>query len=336
MQKKTSITALLALLFILSSLSLMFTPKAVHSQDAKPTEIPVKCGDIVKDEFINNAEDHFYLLPMQPGESFDVALEPAGDDLKTLVAIYGSSGVRIKISGDYVQTGYPYQWVNAVSQAPKLVSGKLSARGSYKIRVTNTAVVVYGHQDLPNDKLAPENQYLGGVGAYTLSIGCTKADQTTRIEPGDTAQSTPAAAPTGQVAAPVSSSVPFTGTGFPGLPPVDFSEVALVPLDLDIATAGALPLDNQILGFTLDAKANDVLDLSYKRKSGNLNLGLVVLSATNKVVFQVSLVTSESLATRFTLPEAGKYTIGVFRINLMNPAKPQPTAFQLLAKLNAK
>ncbi|MFN8491509.1 MAG: hypothetical protein U0350_28185 [Caldilineaceae bacterium] len=44
----------------------------------------------------------------------------------------------------------------------------------------------------------------------------------------------------------------------------------------------------------------------------------------------------ESLATRFTLPEAGKYTIGVFRINLMNPDKPQPTAFQLLAKLNAK
>ncbi len=67
-----------------------------------------------------------------------------------------------------------------------------------------------------------------------------------------------------------------------------------------------------------------------------MNLGLVVLSVTNKVVFQASLVTAESLATRFTLPEAGKYTIGVFRISLVNPAKPQPTAFQLLAKLNAK
>ena len=97
-----------------------------------------------------------------------------------------------------------------------------------------------------------------------------------------------------------------------------------------------IPLDNQILGFTLDANADDVLDLSYKRKSGNLNLGLVVLSATNQVVFQASLVTSESLATRFTLPEAGQYTIGVFRINLVNPDKPQPTAFQLLASLNAE
>ena len=234
---------------------------------------------------------------------------------------------------------YSYLAINQVSQAPKLASSTLSARGLYKIRVTNTAIVVQGHQDLLNDKLAPDNQYLGGVGAYTLSIGCTNADQS-KIEPGAVPQPTATAAPlptpTVRGAMPASTTDSFTGVGFPGLAPVDFSEVALFPLDLDTATAGVVPLDNQILGFTLEAKANDVLDLSYKRKSGNLNLGLVVLSASNKVVFQASLVTSESLATRFTLPEAGQYTIGLFRISLVNPNKPQPTAFQLLVKLNAK
>ncbi len=60
-----------------------------------------------------------------------------------------------------------------------------------------------------------------------------------------------------------------------------------------------------------------------------MNLGLVVLSENNEVFFQASLVTSESLATTFTLPTAGAYTIGVFRISLVEPAGVAPTVFQL-------
>ena len=60
-----------------------------------------------------------------------------------------------------------------------------------------------------------------------------------------------------------------------------------------------------------------------------MNLGLVVLSAENEVFFQASLVTTASLATQFTLPAAGQYTIGVFRINLVEPAEVEPTVFQL-------
>ncbi|MBX3016154.1 MAG: hypothetical protein KF832_31825 [Caldilineaceae bacterium] len=56
----------------------------------------------------------------------------------------------------------------------------------------------------------------------------------------------------------------------------------------------------------LDATAGDMLDLSYTRVSGNMNLGLVVLSADNHVFFQASLVTSESLSARFILPEEGQ------------------------------
>ena len=55
-----------------------------------------------------------------------------------------------------------------------------------------------------------------------------------------------------------------------------------------------------------------------------MNLGLVVLPAENELFFQASLVPSESLATTFTLP-----TIGLFRINLVEPAVVAPTVFQL-------
>lgn len=99
--------------------------------------------------------------------------------------------------------------------------------------------------------------------------------------------------------------------------------------------AGAItPNGGEIMGFTLDAAAGDTLDLAVNRVSGNLNLGLVVLSADNKVVFQASLVTSQTLNTRFTLPSAGTYTIGVFRVDLLPPAAPEATAFQVTGTLN--
>jgi hypothetical protein len=47
------------------------------------------------------------------------------------------------------------------------------------------------------------------------------------------------------------------------------------------------------------------------------------------VVFQASLVTSSDLTTTIPLPAAGQYTIGVFRVDLLPPAGPQPTAFQV-------
>ena len=78
--------------------------------------------------------------------------------------------------------------------------------------------------------------------------------------------------------------------------------------------------------------ANDTLALSFTRTSGNLNL--VVLSSDNKIVFQASLVTSSELTTKFTLPSDGTYTNSIFRIDLLPPASPEATAFQLTATLN--
>jgi len=60
-----------------------------------------------------------------------------------------------------------------------------------------------------------------------------------------------------------------------------------------------------------------------------MNPGPVVLSEKNEVFFQASLVTTESLSTRFTLPAAGQYTIGVFRLSLVEPVQVELTVFQL-------
>lgn len=157
-------------------------------------------------------------------------------------------------------------------------------------------------------------------GAYKLLISCVLRDGT-EIKPGS-------AAP---VPTPQSGSPDF---GFPGLAPVDFSNVAKIPMIAGTPMTGAVTATGgEILGYQFDGKANATLDLSFTRLSGNLNLGLVLLSADNKVVYQASLVTSSAMSTTLTLPSDGKYTVGVFRIDLLPPAAPEPTAFQVQVQM---
>jgi len=133
----------------------------------------------------------------------------------------------------------------------------------------------------------------------------------------------------------IASDAPFSGNGFPGLPAVDFGNVARIPLISGMAMTGAItPTGSEILGYVLDANAADMLLLDFNRLSGNLNIGMVVLSADNRVVFQASLVTSSVLSSTFVLPSTGTYTVGVFRIDLLPLAQPEPTAFQITATLN--
>ena len=108
-----------------------------------------------------------------------------------------------------------------------------------------------------------------------------------------------------------------------------------IPLPLGQSSQGTIPvIGDSIFGLTFDGNAGDVFALDFAKQSGNLNLGIVILSAPNEVVFQASLVTSDSLSTRLTLPTTGQYTIGVFRIDLLPPANPEATAFQITGTLN--
>lgn len=277
---------------IILSFSLsVFLPSVVHSQSGTQVE----CGTILESEFTNNNEIQVFSLTMQARDSFSVAVEPVGDHMSFVLEAFGPSGAKIAAFG----------W----HKTPTISSGTLSARGIYSIKVHNGNA---------------------GTGLYTLSIGCVTNSGT--IEPGDIAKPTITPAPLSTLtpSSAISTRAPeFAGVGFPGLAPVDFSSVAEVPLLLDTVMTGVIPTGNEILGFIFDAEAGDTLDLSYTRVSGNMNLGLVVLSESNEVFFQASLVTSESLSTRFTLPAPGQYTIGVFRISLVEPETVEPTVFQL-------
>ncbi|MEZ4711632.1 MAG: hypothetical protein R3A44_30840 [Caldilineaceae bacterium] len=297
------------------------TPQQIaHSQG----ETEVQCGQILESEFTKNMEEHIYTLSIEPRWSFNVSVKPYGDDLKTVIILYGPTGLVIDATN---VDNFAY----AIPQAsPSISSGTLSARGKYRLLVENAAVSV-SHGNVLND-----STYFGGVGYYTLSVECTTSNGD-RInlddKPLPTATSAPLPTPTLR-SAPPENSLPFSGTGFPGLPPVDFSNAITLPLPLGESVTGVMPLDEQILGFTLEADTGDTLDLTYTRSSGNMNLGMVVLSEDNEVFFQASLVTSESLSTRFTLPESGEYTIGIFRIRLVEPSQAKPTLFQIKGVLD--
>lgn len=175
---------MLVIIVIVSTMSSgLFWTQSTNTVYAQ-SEKTVKCGEIIESEFTRDYEDHTFVLTMQPRESFSVSLEPTGDYLLTAIAIQGPTGIRL---------GLTHQ-----TKTPTLESGTLSGRGTYKILVRNVSFV--GGEGT-----------LGGVGIYTLYIGCVKSDGTI-IKPGDVPQPTPIAAPsparqTGSQASPAPESV---------------------------------------------------------------------------------------------------------------------------------
>ncbi|MEZ4711633.1 MAG: hypothetical protein R3A44_30845 [Caldilineaceae bacterium] len=169
-----------------------------HSQG----EAQVQCGQELDVEFTSNVQEHIYELPIEPRWSFDVSVKPYGDDLWTIIALYGPTDNLIDLTdGPGGATAAYY----TVSKSPAISSGILSSRGPYKIRVANTAIW--------NDTLKDEARYYGGVGFYTLSIGCTTSDGQ-KIEPGSLLQPTPTPSlTTEQDSAPVPTALQFLESG---------------------------------------------------------------------------------------------------------------------------
>lgn len=166
--------------------------------------------------------------------------------------------------------------------------------------------------------------HMGAVGIYTLSISCVLQNGTVIEIGGGTVPPTLAPNP---IAPPA--------FGFPGLAPVDFANAVKLPLIPATRMTGAItPTGGEIFGFQTEGNAGDVFDLNVTRISGNLNLGVVMLSADNKVVAYGGLISGDTFSTRITLPSVGQYTIGVFRIDLLPPSDPQATAFQVAGTLN--
>jgi len=255
-------------------------------------------------------------LPIECGGILQGEFQESGEEHNYFLNLLPGDQLSVQSEGvgDYVRytiglyspSNRDVQTVYSVNQNPYDATGVLSERGAYRISVEAVT-----------------------LGIYTLYVSCVLGDGTV-INAGDVASTS--TTNDAQSSSPVSN---FSGVGFPGLVPVDFANVARLPLPSSVPMGGAVtPAGGEILGFTLDANASDLVELNFTRLSGNLNLGLVVLSANNEVLFQASLVTSQTLSTRFTVPSAGQYTIGVFRIDLLAPSSPEATAFQIQATLN--
>ena len=156
-----------------------------------------------------------------------------------------------------------------------------------------------------------------------LSISCVRNDGTI-INAGD-----PTLEPTQDI---IITPIP-TASPSPVFP--DFSTAQMTTLTPGTPVFGAVsPGGTELFAYTIDAEGGSTLDLTFSKLSGNLNLSFVVLSSDNQLLFQTNLVSLSELKTSLTLPNAGTYTIGIYRIDLVPPAAPEATAFQVQARLN--
>jgi hypothetical protein len=284
-----------AQIFALTLLVIMFSPLVIAQQGSTL----IQCGTILEAELtINDLNQN-----NDPAHTYTISLS-AGDTIT----------VRVQRIGDFLRFGVGILGLQSNRLTESFHSGDVA-----QIDVTVPANGVYTVYIWGND----ETQ----VGVYEAFFGCTLRNGTV-IAPGDVV--TPDQSPT--VAPSVAS---FSGFGFPGLAPVDFTQGVTIPFTPGTPNTGSIS-DGfvGIFGFTFSGNTGDVFDLSFERLSGNLNLGLAVLSEQNEIAFQASLVTSSSLSTRFTLPSTGGYTIGVFRIELLPPAAPEATTFQITGAIN--
>jgi hypothetical protein len=281
---------------LVTILALLFGIKAVQAQN---TPVPVECGNILEAEvptdyvLSNTAPNaHYYTLRLTPGDKLTVEVKPIGSAPNFFFRLHDPANTLIFDTG----------WGNVPGGAERLENYEVGATGIYTIGI--------GSQP---------------PGAYTLSIGCIFRNGTV-INPGDIISTSPGA-DNGPI---VEVTRAFSGVGFPGLAPIDMASVARIPMIPATPITGAVSATGgEILAYTFDADAGSKYTFEFSRLSGNLNLGLVVLSPDNTVAFQASLVVSETVATRLMLPSDGQYLIGVFRIDVNPPATAEPTAFQL-------
>lgn len=268
------------------------------------TAAPVACGNIVEGDFTLDTQRHDYSIELKGGDSIRVSIIPLGPTLETTIQFRGPTGQEVDRS----------HVARAVELMPSIEPPVLAASGTYTIMVGNSQIEADGD-------LSTQPWDLGGVGIYTLYIGCTLRDGTV-IEPGDVVEATPTET------APVSPTC--TGLCFAGVPAMDLSNGGRNALSNGTPAIGAIaPSGEEILGYVFSARADDGLNVTVERLSGNLNLGLVILDSNSQVIYQASLGASELMSTRLRIPSEGEYVASVYRLETLPAISPETTAFSI-------
>lgn len=271
--------------------------------------LSLNCGDIIEDEFISDSQQHDYSISLNAGDSVQIIGTPIGQTLQFGLALFNSTAQLV--------TAYEN---GAISNNPNITSPILSSNGIYTFTVSNTNMQV-------STSLATPVQQSGGLGVYILYIGCHLRDGTV-IQPGDSLATVEP--PTTDITNSIALQSEFSGFGFPGLAPVDMSDVARIPITAGIPFTGAItPAGSEILGYTVSATTDQRINLNVERLSGNLNLGVVVIDADSNIIYFSALVTSEAMSTRIRIPADGEYMVSAFRLDLLSPDVPEATAFSV-------
>ncbi len=282
--------------------SLLLTLVPVNAQSARS----LNCGDIIEGELTPNDSMHEYTINVQAGTTIDIIVEPIGNAFNPYLLFYDSGGGEFALAN-----------ANKAGVAEQLLD--------YQISSTNSKLSVYGAFPNSEGRYASAGEYFG---AYIASLGCTLRDGTV-INAGDAAP--PAVS---NLTSPSSLASVFSGTGFPGLAPVDFTNGITIPFTAGVPNTGSVSSGFEgVFGFTLDVNAGETYAFDFSKISGNLNLGIAILSPDNKIVFYGGMIASSRLATDVLFPSAGQYTIGVFRVDLLPPDTLEATAFQVTATL---
>jgi hypothetical protein len=281
--------------------------------------LPLNCGDIVEVETNTTNPYIDFNLQASAGTTLNMRAEPLGSTLFLRTSLYDSGGAHL------------FTVVSPEPGTPSVIDQSVLAS-------SNPTLAIGG--GLHSWDYEGREDYDRAYGAFTVYVGCTLRDGTV-INPGDNAEASGGIGGIvgnmlgSEVGTTTSTEQPFSGVGFPGLPPADFANGITIPFTLGSPNVGAInPGFDSVFGFTVDANGGDKFDLTFTRMSGNLNLGLAVLAPDNTIVYQASLVNAERMNTLFTFPTSGQYTIGVWRIDLLPPATPENTAFTLVGALN--
>jgi len=281
---------------------------AIHTLD---------CGVPIAGVFDDYRQVQGYRLNASSDVSnFNVYVETVGKYLATHIVVADLSGDQ------FARTSQPL--FTASLETPNL-----PAAGAYSIYVGNDFFYPSS-----NGGIYVQGGYPGGIGRYIVYATCS-------MKNGDVVGPTPESlepmlrdsnTTTGSTSAQSMSA--FSGNGFPGVTPIDFSTVHLVPLIFDIPLTSSIALDGSgVSGFSFDASGGDVLSIDARRLQGNLGVGFVVFAQPNMPVFVAGPISTETFSTQVELPASGSYVIGLFRMNEVS-ADSIATAFQITVSLN--
>ena len=273
-----------SLVRIIGFISVLFIIQSIVVTSQSPA-IPVHCGDIAQAEFTSPESFVTFSLNMSAGDSFSFQTERYGDYLRFNIVLNQSQGTAIFAPpGNAIETarGQLFKFSNSTLPDIEMSTGILGESGEYTIRLRN------GESN----------------GAFRLKIRCVLADGTV-INPGDIPPDD---------ASPTTPAPVFTGNGFPGVAPVDFSAGIELPLTKGQPTVGAVA--NDISLYTYNAVAGEVATLSISRASGDISIGVTVINKdTNEIIFLGGMPSSDKLSVELTFPAAGMYSIGLFRLD---------------------